>query len=207
MLKLAPEGYPFIGGFAALTVVTAIFTPLGAVVPLLLTIFMLYFFRDPGRRIPVDEKIFVSPADGRVVLIRDVYESEYLNADTKGISIFMSPLDVHVNRAPCDGRVKQVKYSKGRFAAAYKEEASLENENIAMVLETKDGNILVRQIAGFLARRVVCRKKEGDVLRRGERYGIIKFSSRLDLYLPKNTKISVTMGDKVKAGETIIGRI
>ncbi len=140
-------------------------------------------------------------------MIRDVHESKYLHADVKEISIFMSPMNVHVNRAPCDGRVKMVKRNEGRFCAAYKDEASVCNENIEMVLETTYGDVLVKQVAGFLARRVVCRKKEGDILRRGERYGIIKFSSRVDLYIPGNAKIRIKLGDMVTAGETIIGEM
>ena len=207
MPKFAPEGYPFIFGLAGVAVITAAFSLYGAVIPLLLTLFMLYFFRDPERLIPDAENAFASPADGRVIVIRDVFESEYLRADMKEVSIFMSPLDVHVNRAPCDGKVKRVQHNRGSFTAAYKDEASVKNENIEMVLETRNGDVLVRQVAGFLARRAVCRKKDGDLLRMGERYGIIKFSSRLDVYLPKNTAISVALGDKVRAGETIIGRI
>jgi phosphatidylserine decarboxylase len=207
MLKLAPEGYPFIGGFAALTVVSALFTVWGAIIPLLLTLFMLYFFRDPDRVVPADKDIFVAPADGKVILVRDVAESKYLNAGTKQVSIFMSPVNVHVNRAPCDGRVKTVVHNKGSYFAAYRDEASLRNENIEMVLETEYGDVLVRQVAGFLARRAVCRKKEGDILKRGERYGVIKFSSRLDIYLPKDSKVRVKIGDITKAGETVIGEI
>ncbi len=167
---------------------------------------MAFFFRDPERKIPEGEGLFVSPADGKVILIKDVYEKDYLKSDTKEISIFMSPLNVHVNRAPCDGKVSIIKYSPGRFMAAYKDEASIKNENIVMVLDGKEGRVLVRQVAGFLARRAVCRAKVGDVLRRGERYGIIKFGSRLDVYLPKDVKIMVKLGEKVKAGETVIAR-
>jgi phosphatidylserine decarboxylase len=166
---------------------------------------MAFFFRDPERKIPEGEGLFVSPADGKVILIKDVYEKDYLKSDSREISIFMSPLDVHVNRAPCDGKVTIVKYTHGRFIAAYKDESSIKNENIVMVLEGKQGRVLVRQVAGFLARRTVCRAKVGDMLRRGERYGIIKFGSRLDVYLPKGTKIVVKLGEKVKAGETVIG--
>lgn len=165
---------------------------------------MGFFFRDPERKIPEGKGLFVSPADGKVILIKDVYEKEYLNSDAKEVSIFMSPLDVHVNRAPCDGKVGTVKYSPGKFMAAYKDDASIKNENIVMVLDSEKGRVLVRQVAGFVARRAVCRAKVGDVLRRGERYGIIKFSSRLDVYLPKDIKIRVKLGDKVKAGETVI---
>jgi phosphatidylserine decarboxylase len=207
LMKFAPEGYPFIGGFAALTAVTAFFTLWGTVIPLLLTLFMFYFFRDPERVVPTEKDIFVAPADGRIILVRDMFESKYLNADTKQVSIFMSPANVHVNRTPCDGRVKQVVHNSGSYFAAYKDEASVRNENIEMVLETEYGDVLVRQVAGFIARRAVCRKKEGDILKRGERYGMIKFSSRLDIYLPRNVKIRVEMGKRTKAGESIIGKM
>ena len=207
-MKFAPEGYPFIIFFGLVTIAAAF---LGgtffASLPLILTVFMLYFFRDPERLIPDDENVFVSPADGKVILIRDVHEPKYLRADVKEISIFMSPMNVHVNRVPCDGRVKTVKHNEGGFCAAYKDEASVCNENIEMVLETEYGDVLVRQVAGFVARRAVCRKKEGDVLTRGERYGVIKFSSRVDMYIPGNANMRVKLGDVVKAGETIIGEV
>jgi len=125
----------------------------------------------------------------------------------KQVSIFMSPFNVHVNRAPCDGKVKTVQHNKGSFFAAYKDEASIKNENIEMVLETSYGDILVRQVAGFIARRAVCRKTEGDVVGRGERYGVIKFSSRVDVYLPKDVEIKVKINDNVKAGETVIAEL
>jgi phosphatidylserine decarboxylase len=116
----------------------------------------------------------------------------------------MSPLDVHVNRAPCDGKVVTVRYSPGKYMAAYKDDASVKNENIMMILDRGEGKVLVRQVAGFVARRAVCRVKEGDMLKRGDRYGIIKFSSRLDVYLPRDAEIKVNLGDRVKAGETVI---
>ncbi len=207
-MKFAPEGYPFIAFFAIATAL--FFVALGilpGLVPLCLTLFMLYFFRDPDRIPPDDKGVFVAPADGKVILIRDVNEPKYLQADVKEISIFMSPKDVHVNRAPCDGKVKKVVHNKGKFFAAYRDEASVSNENIEMVLETDYGDVLVRQVAGFLARRAVCRKKEGDVLKRGERYGVIKFSSRVDMYIPVGAKVRVKLGQMVKAGETIIGEM
>jgi phosphatidylserine decarboxylase len=205
-MKLAPEGWPFVGFFGAITIIA--FTAGGALtalLPFVLTLFMLYFFRDPERRIPQEENIFVSPADGRVILIQNVREDQYLKSDAAQISIFMSPLNVHVNRAPCDGAVESVVHTPGRFLSAFKHEASLQNENIAMVMDTRHGKILVRQVAGFLARRAVCRVKPGDALKTGDRYGIIKFSSRLDIFLPATAKIKVKLGDKVKAGETILG--
>ncbi|MFH1703499.1 MAG: phosphatidylserine decarboxylase family protein [Nitrospirota bacterium] len=208
MFKIAPDGYPFIIIFALITVIVYFFgKPWIAILPLTITLFVLLFFRDPERKIPKGEDIFVSPADGKVILIKDVYEKDYLKAESKEISIFMSLLNVHVNRSPCDGKVSLVKHSSGKFLVAHKDAASMENENTVMVLEGKDGKIVVRQVAGFLARRIVCRAEVGDKLRRGERYGMIKFGSRLDIYLPKDVKIKVKAGDKIKAGETILGQM
>ncbi|MGC2063642.1 MAG: phosphatidylserine decarboxylase family protein [Thermodesulfovibrionales bacterium] len=205
MLKLAPEGYPFIGVFGLLAVVVFfLFGPLYAVVPASVVLFMLWFFRDPDRTIPQEKDVFVSPADGRIIVVREVREDRYLKADVRQVSIFMSPLNVHVNRVPCDGMVKAVRHNKGRFFAAYKDEASVRNENIEMVLGTGYGDILLRQVAGFVARRAVCRVREGAKVMRGERYGIIKFSSRVDIYLPKDAIIKVVPDQNVKAGETVI---
>jgi len=174
---------------------------------IVMTLFMAYFFRDPERNIPRGKGLFVSPADGKVILIKDVYEENYLKSDAKEISIFMSPLNVHVNRAPYDGVVSLVKHSPGTYKAAYRDDASMNNENIVMVLDSEAGRILVRQVAGFVARRAVCKVKAGDSLKRGERYGMIKFGSRLDVFMPINTEIKVTLGEMVKAGETVIGTL
>ncbi|TAN43096.1 MAG: phosphatidylserine decarboxylase family protein [Nitrospirae bacterium] len=207
MIRFAPEGYPFIIISGLISVTVAVWPgPLYAVVPIITTAFMLYFFRDPERVVPDGKDIFVSPADGKIIVIRDVQEDRHLHVAAKQISIFMSPLNVHVNRAPCDGKVKSVRHNAGRFLAAYKDEASIRNENIEMVLESVYGDILVRQVAGFVARRAVCRVKEGYQLMQGERYGIIKFSSRLDVYLPKDAMIKVKLGDSVRAGETLLAQ-
>ncbi len=205
---MAPEGWPFVIVFALLAIATGVvLRPWMSVFPILLLCFMLFFFRDPERVTPVDAGAFVSPADGEVVLIKDVQENIYLNTDVIMISVFMSPFNVHVNRAPMDGVVTDVVHVQGKFMAAFKEEASLANEHIDMAMEGRQGKILVRQVAGFLARRAVCRVKPGDQLKRGERYGVIKFGSRLDIYLPKDTKISVAINDRVTAGETILGTV
>lgn len=213
-MKFAPEGYPFIAVFAILTAIVYAAGGLWiAVLPFIITLFMFYFFRDPERTIPEGDNIFVSPADGKIIVIRPIQGNliPALPKDTKTkfiqISIFMSPLNVHVNRAPCNGTVESVVHTKGRFLSAFKDEASIQNENIAMLLNTKHGKILVRQVAGFVARRAVCRVKPGDALIKGQRYGVIKFSSRLDVYLPVNTGIKVKLGDKVSAGETILGTV
>ena len=223
MIKFAPEGYPFIFGSLLVTAVFSVlwflarksgsnsailyFLLAGFCLFAVMTCFMAFFFRDPDRKIPAGEGLFVSPADGKIILIKDIPEKDHLKAETKEISIFMSPLNVHVNRAPCDGRVTLVKYSPGKYMAAYREDSSFKNENIVMVLEGNQGNVLVRQVAGFLARRAVCRAEVGDILMRGERYGIIKFSSRLDIYLPQDVRIAVNMGDTVKAGETVLASL
>jgi phosphatidylserine decarboxylase len=207
-MKFAPEGYPFIAVSAAVSAVC--FWAGGAVaaaVPVLTTFFMFYFFRDPERVVPHEQGLFVSPADGKVIVVRETDETEYLHARVMQISIFMSPMDVHVNRVPCDGKVKSVKHAKGMFLAAYKDEASVRNEHIDMVLETRYGDVLVRQVAGFVARRAVCRVTEGDVLQRGERYGIIKFSSRVDIYVPRDASVKVRTGDMVRAGETVLCKV
>jgi len=204
LFKIAKEGIPYVVVFLSLTIgflVLGIKLPI--VISLVLTAFMLYFFRDPERT-PKGEG-YISPADGKVIVVRKTFERTYLNKEALQISIFMSPFDVHVNRAPCEGKVLLVKHTPGGFRAAYKEEAFLRNENTALVLGCERGDILLRQVAGFLARRTVCRKNPGDILKRGERFGIIKFSSRVDVYLPLDTEPMVKVGDRVRAGESVIG--
>lgn len=207
MIKIAREGYPFIIFSVALTVISLVVWIWLSPLAFALTLFMLYFFRDPERTIPEGKKFFVSPADGKIIMIDEVKEERYLKKSVRMVSIFMSPFDVHVNRSPCDGKVQSVVYSPGSFLSAFKQEASLKNENITMVLDTEYGDIIVRQVAGFLARRAVCRVKEGETLKRGDRFGIIKFSSRVDLFLPLSAVIKVKLGERVKAGETIIAEM
>jgi phosphatidylserine decarboxylase len=207
-MKFAKEGYPFIGFFGIITAACLIALPAWiALFPLLLTLFMAWFFRDPERSVPEGSGIFVAPADGRIIVVEKIREQVFLDKDTLQISIFMSPLDVHINRAPCDGRVDQVVHTAGRFLSAFKPEASVQNENIALTLDTKYGIIVVRQIAGFVARRCVCWAKPGDKLRMGERFGLIKFSSRLDIFLPASVIPKIKLGDHVTAGETVLGYI
>ncbi len=208
MFKLAPEGYPFILFFSVISLAAVLFgKPWMVWVPFLLLLFMLFFFRDPERITPEEKNTFYSPADGKVILIKETDENEILNSRALQVSIFMSVFNVHVNRAPCDGEVKKVKHYPGRFIAAFKHDSSMVNEHITMMMETEHGDIVIRQVAGLLARRAVCRVKPGDSLNQGQRYGIIKFSSRLDVYLPLNTVIKVKLNDKVKAGESILGII
>jgi len=209
MFQFAQEGYPFIITFAAFTAVAALLRIhwLTAVF-VILTLFMFYFFRDPDRTTVPEKNAFYSPADGKIIVITEAKEDEILHENALKISIFMSPLNVHVNRAPCDGMVREVKHFPGKFLSAFKDEASIVNEHISMLLENeKHGRIVVKQIAGYVARRAVCRVKPGDSLEQGQRYGIIKFSSRLDVFLPLGTTVKVKLGDKVTAGETVLGMI
>jgi len=158
-----------------------------------------FFFRDPDRRTPAVEGAVVSAADGRVVGIREV------GLGGVQVSVFLSVFDVHVNRIPFSGRVRTVQRRPGRFFWAFAERASSENEQVAVEIETAGRTLVVKQIAGFVARRIVCRATEGAQVRRGERFGMIKFGSRVDLILPAGSEVRVRVGDRVRAGETIIG--
>lgn len=165
------------------------------------------FFRDPERVLPQGEDLVISPADGRVVGVKEVEKGPLMASLGMRVSIFLSPLDVHVNRAPVKGKVEQVQYRPGRFFAAYREMASQENEQNALrIIDSQGRHLSVVQIAGVLARRIVCYVKEGDSLEQGERLGLIMFGSRVDLFLPRGTQIEVTEGQWVRGGETIIGR-
>jgi len=170
----------------------------------LVALFMAYFFRDPKRVPPNDPDVVVSPADGRVTRIES--PAREANAPTL-ISIFLSPLDVHINRSPIPGKIIDVVYSPGKFLMATKEEASLVNEQNALTIQGEKITVVCKQIAGILARRVICWKGKGDQLKLGERFGMIKFSSRTDILLPANVKVTVSEGDRVRGGITVIGRI
>jgi phosphatidylserine decarboxylase len=174
----------------------------------LLTIFSLWFFRNPERHAPVEPNLVVSPADGKVVFVGEVDEGRILHGRAVKVSIFMSVFNVHVNRAPETGRITEVHYNKGKFVSANLDKASLDNEQNALVMQTVSGKrVMFVQIAGLIARRIVCWVKPGDDIRRGERFGLIMFGSRLDIYLPVGSKIKVKLGDKPKAGETVIGEL
>jgi phosphatidylserine decarboxylase len=175
-----------------------------ALVLLLLTAFMAYFFRDPQRAVPAESGLVVSPADGRVTRV------EKLSADDPQsptvVSIFLSPFDVHVNRAPIAGAVVDVTYTKGRFIAATSDDASLVNEQNALTIKGEHMTVVCKQIAGVLARRIVCWKQPGDRLELGERFGLIKFGSRTDLILPPEVEVVVGVGARVSGGVSVIGR-
>jgi phosphatidylserine decarboxylase len=163
----------------------------------------LGFFRDPERRPPDVPGALVAPADGRVMGIVEV-DDDWVGAAVR-LSIFLSPLDVHVNRAPTAGLVRAVNYVPGRFLAAYRAEASEQNERCTVALEGDSARVAVRQISGVLARRIVCRVRAGDKLALGERYGLIRFGSRTDLIAPRRTELRVGVGDRVRGGESVMG--
>ena len=208
-MRIAREGWPVIATAAGVLGLVAIVGSLAghcaAIVPLVLAVaFCLYFFRDPERTGPADDRVVVAPADGRVVAVAD---DRALAAPATRVSIFMSPLDVHVNRSPVTGVVRQVHHTAGRFRAAFADKASLDNERNALVVESGGREYLVVQIAGALARRIVCRVAPGDRLRRGERFGMIMFGSRVDVFLPTGVTPVVRRGDRVRAGTTVIAEV
>jgi phosphatidylserine decarboxylase len=203
-LPVASEGWPFILPPAGLACILALVGwPLGAAAFGVAALAFLGFFRDPERRAPGVAGAVLAPADGKVMEVADV-EDTWVGTAVR-VSIFLSPLDVHINRAPIAGLVRKVEYAAGRFKAAYKPEASDENERCTVALERDAAHVAVRQIAGVLARRIVCRVRVGDTLHAGERFGLIRFGSRTDLFVPRTTEIRVRTGDKVRGGETIMG--
>lgn len=204
-MKIAKEGFPFILPAAGLALLAFMggWPWMGWGFALLALAF-LGFFRDPERIAPIGEGLVVSPADGRVTAIRNL-KGEGLRTR---VSIFLSPLDVHINRSPVEGKVEEVRHQAGKFFAAYKEEASESNEHNVVTLVDKQGRRFgVAQIAGVVARRIVCNIKEGDRLERGQRFGLIRFGSRVDLYLPDGSRVEVAEGQRVTGGETVIARM
>jgi phosphatidylserine decarboxylase len=204
---VAREGYPFILAALFCIIVTWLlglpwlelfFVPLG--------VFVIAFFRDPERTPPPDERAIVSPADGRVIKVEKQSDDRFTGTEAFKISIFMNVFNVHVNRVPADGRVLDVRYNPGKFFNASFDKASLLNEQNAIIMERPDGaRFAFNQIAGLIARRIVCYARPGDDLKRGKRFGMIRFGSRVDVYLPVTCDVSVRVGDRVSAGTSILG--
>ena len=179
-----------------------------AIIPVVLAVgFCLWFFRDPERTAPADEGLVISPADGRIVAVVSEREDRFLNTQATRVSIFMSPLDVHVNRSPVTGTVRQVQHTEGKFRAAFSDKSSLDNERNAVVMESGGRRFLMVQIAGALARRIVCHVGPGDRLERGQRFGMIMFGSRVDVFLPPGVQPTVSKGERVRAGLSVLGRV
>lgn len=166
--------------------------------------FTLNFFRDPERKIPQGENLIISPADGKIISITETFDSEYLNSECFKVSIFMSPLNVHVNRIPISGEIEYLKYYPGKYLVAFEEKSSENNERMTVGLKSKFGKIKFTQIAGFIARRIVNELKAGQKVTAGEKFGMIKFGSRVDVFLPKTINLKININQKVFAGETIL---
>jgi len=199
------SGYPFIGGTAALAIAAALTVGSAGAVPLfVLAAFFLYFFRDPDRISPQDPNLVLSPADGRVLVAGPADPKAAPPGEWTQISIFLSPIDVHVNRTPVAGRVTKVDFRKGRFLPAYHHDAASTNERSEVWVDHSGLTVVFRQIVGILARRVVCRVQPGAELKAGDRFGIMKFGSRMDVFLPPSAALRVAEGDTVVGGVTVI---
>jgi len=203
-VRLDPAGWPFISGAVALAILGGAIAWPVSVPFLILTAFFLFFFRDPDRHHSATFDSVISPADGRVLVAGDAVPDAAPPGSWKQISIFLSPMDVHVNRIPASGRVTKVGFTPGKFLAAYKHDAASTNERSEIWIDHGGQMVVSRQIVGFLARRVVCRATPGLEVRAGDRYGVMKFGSRMDVFLPATAEILVKVGDMVRGGETII---
>lgn len=210
---IAVEGYPFMAAAGITTLILALIAlkipmlGLLAILSLFVTLFIAFFFRNPERVVPQDESAVIAPADGVVVYLGPAHEV-HLEQEMTKISIFMSVFNVHINRVPISGKVLDRFYIKGKFLDVRHERATFENEQSGLILESEKGvRMVVVQVAGLIARRIVCYAQKCDYLRRGERYGLIRFGSRLDVYLPDSADVRVKLGDKTVAGETILGML
>lgn len=205
---IVEDGYPFIIVPLLLALAAGYFiNAYAAVLPVLLALYFMYFFRTPRRRPPTDDSLLVSPADGTVVGIEEVDEDTYLNQKCRKVIIFLSIFDAHVNRAPLPGTIDFQQYTCGRFRPAYKDGVGYENERYSIGIHSTRTDILVNIIAGVLARRIVSWVTLGDELQHGQLYGMIKFGSCAEIYVRDNVEITVKKGDKVRGGESVIGRI
>ncbi|HET7438957.1 MAG TPA: phosphatidylserine decarboxylase family protein [Nitrospira sp.] len=208
-VPFAKEGFPFIGAAAGITLIAGWlgWTPVAAVAAVL-TLFVSWFFRNPARVIPQGSRLIVAPGDGKVLAVEEEFEPRYLKDRSVRISIFLNVFDVHINRLPCEGTIEDVQYQPGLFLVASKPTATLKNEQNAVMIKTAEGaKVLCVQVAGLIARRIVCWVNPRDPAVRGERYGLIRFGSRMDTFLPVGTAIKVSVGDRVKGGETILGEL
>ena len=207
-MRIDPAGWPFVIGGLVIAIVAAFLAGrVFGLVLLGLTAFFLFFFRDPERVVQAPPNAVVSPADGRVMVAGPPTAQGFPPEHWQQISIFLSPMDVHVNRMPVSGRVLKVEYHPGRFLPAYKAEAADLNEFTEVVLDHDGQRIVVRQIVGVLARRIVCRVRDGAQVRAGERFGVMKFGSRMDIFLPRDATLLARVGDKVVGGVTVVATL
>jgi phosphatidylserine decarboxylase len=207
-MRIDPAGWPFVlGGLVLAIIALWLFRPAVGVTLLVLTTFFLFFFRDPDRRVAAAETAVLSPADGRVTVAGPSTTQSFPADSWQQISIFLSPMDVHVNRLPVSGRVRSVKYHPGRFLPAYRSDAGELNEYTEVTIDHGGQIVVVRQIVGILARRIVCRIKEGDVVKAGDRFGVMKFGSRMDVFLPRDATVRAAVDEKVVGGVTVLAML
>jgi phosphatidylserine decarboxylase len=207
-MRIDPAGWPFILGAVVPAILVAwLGQPLWAVPLLVLGAFFLYFFRDPDRQTSGAAVDVVSPADGRVVVAGDAVPDAAPPGQWRQISIFLSPMDVHVNRAPISGRVTKVEYRPGKFLPAYRREAAADNERNEVWIDHDGHTVVCRQVVGILARRIVCRVTAGTELQAGQRFGVMKFGSRIDLYVPPASALRVVVGERVRSGVTVLATL
>jgi phosphatidylserine decarboxylase len=204
---IAREGWPFLGIAVAAAVLVTFFFGAWSIPFWIIALFVLQFFRDPGRVVPQKPNAVLSPADGRIVVVEKA-QDPYAGREALKISVFMNVFNVHSNRAPVDGRIENAQYFPGKFVNADLDKASIENERNALTITTTGGQLVTCvQVAGLIARRILCYVKTGDILSRGQRYGFIRFGSRVDVYLPLTATPKVSVGDKVAATETILAEL
>jgi len=206
-VPIVKEGFPFLGIGAGVALLLGLLGwTVVAVAAAGLTLFAAWFFRNPARVIPQGPGLVVAPGDGTVIAIEEEFESRFLKDRSVRLTIFLNVFDVHVNRIPCEGVVEDIQYQRGAFLLAMNPEATLKNEQNALFLRTAQGaKVLCVQVAGLIARRIVCWLSPGERVMRGERFGLIRFGSRMDTYLPLGTELKVAVGQRVKGGETIVG--
>jgi phosphatidylserine decarboxylase len=208
-VPFAREGIPFIAVPAGVTLLTGFLGwPVVAFLGGISTLFSAWFFRNPARVIPQGPNLVVAPGDGKVIAVEEEFEPRYLKERSLRVTIFLNVFDVHINRMPCDGVIEDVQYQPGLFLVASKPEATLRNEQNAVMIKTHEGmKVLCAQVAGLIARRIVSWISPRDRAIRGERYGLIRFGSRMDTFLPMGTTLRVAVGERVKGGETILGEL
>jgi len=208
-IPFAKEGIPFVMAAVGVTLLAGwLGWTIVAVGAAILTLFVSWFFRNPYRVVPQGPRLIVAPGDGKVIAIEEEFEPRFIKDRSIRLTIFLNVFDVHINRIPCEGVVEEVQYQPGQFLVASRPDASLRNEQNALMIQTVQGaKVLCVQVAGLIARRIVCWISSGDRAVRGERFGLIRFGSRMDTFLPVGTVINVAVGDRVKGGETILGEL
>lgn len=206
-IPISKECTPYALFCTMLLIVTSLFSKELALIPGFMLLFVLYFFRNPERKIPEEDRVIVSPADGKIMEIKEIYDDSFINGHAIKVSIFLSLFNVHVNRSPISGSIAYREYRPGKYLPAFKSHASELNERNTIGIENSELKVLVHQITGLVARRIVCWVDENDYVEKGERFGLIKFGSCTELIVPDSVEIDVKPGQLVKGGKTIIGRL